>query len=83
VLPRIGLADEAWAQLLLRLLGLALGLVANFGVFLWVIARLARQHTPLRSAVRAAALGGASGRLQRFLVHVADRGSDARHPSTG
>jgi membrane protein len=53
----IGLGDEPWAQVLLRVLGIALALVADFAVFLWVIARLPRQHTPLRSAVRAAILG--------------------------
>jgi membrane protein len=57
VLAFVGLADQAWAQLLLRLLGTLLGLTANFLVFLWVIARLPRQHTPLRSAVKAAGLG--------------------------
>lgn len=57
VLEFVGLGDQTWAQVLLRLLGIVLGLVANFLVFLWVIARLPRQHTPLRSAVRAAVLG--------------------------
>ena len=53
----IGLGDQAWAQFLLRCWASLLGLTANFLVFLWVIARLPRQHTPLRSAVRAAMLG--------------------------
>jgi membrane protein len=57
VLNLIGLGDQGWAQFLLRVLGLLLGLVANFLVFLWVIARLPRQHTPIRSAVNAAMLG--------------------------
>jgi membrane protein len=57
VLSFVGLDDQAWAVFLLRVLGIVLGLVANFGVFLWVIARLPRQHTPLRSAVKAAVLG--------------------------
>ncbi|HEX8519133.1 MAG TPA: inner membrane protein YhjD [Pseudonocardia sp.] len=57
LLDLVGLGDQIWAQVLLRVLGIALGLVANFLVFLWVIARLPRQHTPLRSAVRAAVLG--------------------------
>ena len=57
VLEFVGLGDQTWAQVLLRLLGIALGLLANFLVFLWVIARLPRQHTPLRSAVKAALLG--------------------------
>jgi membrane protein len=57
VLAFVGLADQGWAQFLLKLLGFLLGLTANFLVFLWVIARLPRQHTPLRSAVKAALLG--------------------------
>ena len=57
MLSFVGLDDQAWAVFLLRVLGIVLGLVANFGVFLWVIARLPRQHTPLRSAVKAAVLG--------------------------
>jgi membrane protein len=57
VLEWIGLGDQTWAQVLLRLLGIVLGLGANFLVFLWVIARLPRQHTPIRSAVKAAVLG--------------------------
>ena len=57
LLTLVGLADQGWAQFLLRLLGVLLGLTANFLVFLWVIARLPRQHTPIRSAVRAALLG--------------------------
>jgi membrane protein len=57
VLDLVGLGDQGWAQFLLGLLGIALGLAADFLVFLWVIARLPRQHTPIRSAVRAAVLG--------------------------
>ena len=57
LLAFVGLADQGWAQFLLRLLGFLLGLTANFLVFLWVIARLPRQHTPIHSAVKAAALG--------------------------
>jgi membrane protein len=57
VLNLIGLGDQTWAQVLLRLLGIVLGLAANFLVFLWVIARLPRQHTPIRNAVKAAVLG--------------------------
>ncbi len=57
LLDLVGLGDQGWALFLLRLLGIVLGLTANFLVFLWVLARLPRQHTPLRSAVRAAMLG--------------------------
>ena len=57
LLNLVGLGDQTWALVLLRLFGIVLGLTANFLVFLWVIARLPRQHTPLRSAVKAAVLG--------------------------
>ena len=57
LLNLVGLGDQTWALFLLKLLGIVLGLGANFLVFLWVIARLPRQHTPLRSAVKAAVLG--------------------------
>lgn len=57
LLALVGLADQGWAQFLLQLLSLVLGLLANFLVFLWVIARLPRQHTPIHSAVKAALLG--------------------------
>jgi membrane protein len=57
VLEFVGLADQVWAQVLLAVLGVVLGLVANWLIFVWVIARLPRRHTPLRSAVRAALLG--------------------------
>jgi membrane protein len=57
LLALVGLADQTWAQVLLQVLSVVLGLTANFLVFLWVIARLPRQHTPIRSAVKAAVLG--------------------------
>jgi Predicted membrane protein len=38
-------------------LGVVLGLVANWLIFLWVISRLPREHATLRSAARAAVLG--------------------------
>lgn len=57
VLEFVGLADAGWAGWLLSVLGVLLGLVANFLIFLWVIARLPREHATLRSATRAAVLG--------------------------
>jgi membrane protein len=57
VLAVVGLADDAWAQTLLQVLGILLALTANFLVFLWVIARLPRRHVTLRSAAKAALLG--------------------------
>lgn len=57
VLGFLGLADQLWAQVLLVVLGIVLGLLSNWLIFLWVIARLPRQHATLRSAARAALLG--------------------------
>jgi membrane protein len=57
VLSFLGLADDAWAQTLLSVLGVLLGLAANWLIFLWVIARLPRQHATFRSAAKAALLG--------------------------
>ena len=70
VLGFVGLADQGWAQVLLRLLGALLGLTANFLVFLWVIARLPRQHTPIRSAVKAAALGAVGFEILKQVMTV-------------
>lgn len=57
VLEFVGLAEEGWARFLLGVLGVVLGLVANWLIFLWVIARLPREHATLRSAAKAAVLG--------------------------
>ncbi|MFC5063865.1 inner membrane protein YhjD [Actinomycetospora atypica] len=52
----LGLAGQTWVQVLLRIAGIAITLVANWLVFLWVIARLPREPVTLRSAGRAAIL---------------------------
>jgi membrane protein len=70
VLEFVGLGDQGWAQFLLGLLGIVLGLVANFLVFLWVIARLPRQHTPIRSAVKAAVLGAVGFEILKQVMTV-------------
>ena len=57
VLGFLGLAEQAWAKVLLVLLGVVLGIAANWLIFLWVIARLPREDVALQSAVRAALLG--------------------------
>ena len=44
LLELVGLADQGWAQFLLGVLGVLLGLTANWLIFLWVIARLPREH---------------------------------------
>jgi membrane protein len=57
VLGWAGLADEGWAPVMFRVIGIVLGLLANWLIFLWVIARLPREHATLRSAAKAAVLG--------------------------
>jgi len=57
VLEFVGLAGYAWAEALLRLFGVLLGLLANWLILLWVIARLPRRRATLRSAAKAALLG--------------------------
>jgi membrane protein len=56
VIRIVGLEGDAWARVLLVVLTVALGLVANWLVFLWVIARLPRERVGVRSAVRGALL---------------------------
>jgi membrane protein len=49
-----GLSNDGWAHVALVVLTVVLSLVANWLVFLWVIARLPRQRVGARSAVRGA-----------------------------
>jgi membrane protein len=57
VLGFLGFSEQGWAQFLLAVLAAVLGLAANWLIFLWVIARLPREHATLRSAAKAALLG--------------------------
>jgi membrane protein len=57
VLSFLGLSEQAWAQVLLTLLGVVLGIAANWLIFLWVIARLPREDVAFKSAMRAALFG--------------------------
>ncbi|WP_410656454.1 YhjD/YihY/BrkB family envelope integrity protein [Amycolatopsis sp. lyj-112] len=54
LLELVGLEDQGWAVFLLKVATILLGLLANTLVFLWVIARLPREHVALRSAVKGA-----------------------------
>lgn len=54
LLKLVGLQDQSWARFLLTLATIVLGLIANFLVFLWVIARLPREPVSTRSAVKGA-----------------------------
>ncbi|NMO89795.1 YhjD/YihY/BrkB family envelope integrity protein [Actinomycetospora sp. TBRC 11914] len=57
VLELLGLAGEPVGDALVVVVGLALTLVANWLVLVWVLARLPRQPVPVRGAARAAVLG--------------------------
>lgn len=57
ILGFLGLAEQTWARVLLGVVSILLTLVANWLVFLWIIARLPREPVTLRSAARAAILG--------------------------
>ncbi|MFE3545090.1 inner membrane protein YhjD [Nocardia sp. NPDC059177] len=56
VLEQLGMDHLTGAGVLLTLLSVALGLLASWAVFAWMIARLPREPVSLRSAARAAAL---------------------------
>src|SRR6185312_12010655 len=57
VLAFLGLAVGAGAELLLTLVGVLVGVAANWLIFAWVIARLPCEQVALRSAAKAAILG--------------------------
>ncbi|HEY2204483.1 MAG TPA: inner membrane protein YhjD [Pseudonocardia sp.] len=54
ILALLGLAGYGWAHWVLQLLGILLGLLSGWLVFLWVFARLPREPVTWRSAARAA-----------------------------
>jgi membrane protein len=70
VLRLVGLGDEAWARFLLGVLAFVLGLVANWLIFLWVIARLPRQHATLRSAAKAALFGAVGFEILKQVMQI-------------
>lgn len=57
ILDAVGLGDVVWAQVLLRIVTLAVTLAANWLVFILVLARLPREKVTMRSAVRAGLFG--------------------------
>jgi membrane protein len=70
VLTFVGLAEQGWARFLLGLLGVVLGLLANWLIFLWVIARLPREHATLHSAAKAAVLGAVGFEVLKQVMTV-------------
>jgi len=65
-----GFGGQVWAEILLRVLGIALGLTANWLIFLWVIARLPREHATLRSAAKAALLGAVGFEILKQVMTI-------------
>ncbi|MBB5893412.1 inner membrane protein YhjD [Kutzneria kofuensis] len=57
LLEWLGLRDTGWADALLSIAAIVLGLLANWLVFLWVLSSLPRFHVGWRSAVRGAVTG--------------------------
>jgi membrane protein len=70
VLSIWGFADSAWANILLTVLGILLGLLANWLIFLWVIARLPREHATFRSAAKAALLGAVGFEILKQVMTI-------------
>lgn len=70
VLELLGLAQQGWAVVLLAVVGVLLSLVANWLIFLWVIARLPREHATLRSAAKAAVLGAVGFEVLKQVMTV-------------
>jgi membrane protein len=70
LLDLVGLADQGWARFLLGLFGVLLGLLANWLVFLWVIARLPRAPVAARSAVKAAIIGAVGFEVLKQIMQV-------------
>ncbi|MDT7706214.1 MAG: rane protein [Pseudonocardiales bacterium] len=70
ILELVGLSEQGWAVFLLGVLGVVLGLVANWFIFVWVIARLPRQHATLRSAAKAAVLGAVGFEVLKQIMTV-------------
>ncbi len=60
VLRLLGAPDEVWTGILLRVVGLLLGLAADWLIFAWAMTKLPRTEVPLRGVARAA-LAGAVG----------------------
>ena len=76
-----GLADNGWADALLVVLTIVLSLVANWLVFLWVIARLPRERVGLRSAMRGALVAAVGFEVLKQLATILLK--SATHSPTG
>ncbi|MFD3748132.1 inner membrane protein YhjD [Nocardia sp. NPDC058633] len=67
VLELLGTDHLPGASLVLRLVSIALGVLASWAVFAWMIARLPREPVSLRSAVRAAVLAAVAFEIFKII----------------
>ena len=81
LLREAGLSSAGWAQALLVALTVVLSLIANWLVFLWVIARLPREQVGLRSAMRGALLAAVGFEILQQLATIVLR--SVTHSPTG
>jgi membrane protein len=70
LLRMVGLGGSDWARVLLVVLTVLLAVLANWLVFLWVIARLPRERVSLRSAVRGALVAAVGFEILKQLATV-------------
>ncbi|HEX3647470.1 MAG TPA: inner membrane protein YhjD [Pseudonocardiaceae bacterium] len=70
VLREAGLSSTGWAEALLVALTIVLSLIANWLVFLWVIARLPRERVGLKSAIRGALLASVGFEVLKQLATI-------------
>ncbi|HVL82889.1 MAG TPA: inner membrane protein YhjD [Pseudonocardia sp.] len=69
VLVLVDLDGERWSWLL-TLLGVVLGLAANWLIFLWVIVRLPRRHATVHSAAKAALFGAIGFEILKQVMNI-------------
>lgn len=75
LLRQVGLADNNWAQTGLVVVSVVLALLANWLVFLWVMAWLPRQRVRLAGAVRGALLAAIGFEVLKQLATLLLRGA--------
>ncbi|NKX90606.1 inner membrane protein YhjD [Nocardia coubleae] len=67
LLKSVGLDGVPGASVVLSIVSIALGMLASWAVFAWVIARLPREPVSLRSAAKAAAIAAVAFEIFKFV----------------
>jgi membrane protein len=70
LLRLVRLGDEPWAGTALSILSIPLAIIANWLVFLWVLARLPRQKVDTRNAVRGALAAAVGFEILKQAVNI-------------